>query len=238
MGNVNWRGVTLDSRSAAMMDEVVRLCPGINIDATQGSFSGSVSASAGTHSGCGAIDLAGEGYSNAHRQEIVKQMRRVGWAAWLRTPAQSDWPYHIHGIAVQPGGKGDRGCLHASAHDQVVDYYENRNGLASNGKDDGPRDFVGTTWESYSGGTPPPSGGGDDDMTPEQAQLLGNIGWAVDQIRGTDLPPIRQATDRVVHVQDSTDKTEWGVLDEDQGLRTMVADLAKAVARIEDKLDS
>ncbi len=93
-------------------------------------------------------------------------------------------------------------------------------------------------FDTTTGGTPPPpTGGGDDDMTPEQATLLGNIGWAVDQIRSTDLPPIRKNTDRVVHVQDSTDKTEWGVLDEAQGLRTMVADLQRAVARIEEKLD-
>ena len=60
---------------------------------------------------------------------------------------------------MQPGGKNDRGCLAASAHRQVIDYYENRNGLASGARDDGPRQFVGTTWESYTAANrpqPPP----------------------------------------------------------------------------------
>jgi len=146
---VTWRGVSLDDRTAAMMDEVVRLCPGINIDPSQGSWSGAA-ASAGTHSGCGAIDVTN--LSASECDTVVYSMRRVGGAAWHRTPEQSDWPRHVHMISVQPGGKGDRGCLHASAHDQVIDYYENRNGLASNAPDDATRDFVGVTWESYLAG--------------------------------------------------------------------------------------
>lgn len=144
-----WHGVTLDARSAAMMDEVARLCDGIIIDPTQGSYSGGVSASAGTHDGGGAIDIAAENLPQSHRDKIVYEMRRVGWAAWHRTPDQSDWPHHIHGIAVQPGGKTDRGCLSSGAHEQVHDYHEGRNGLASGAPDDGPRDFVGLTWETY-----------------------------------------------------------------------------------------
>jgi len=141
-----WRGVSLDDRTAAMMDEVVRLCPNFHIDPSQGSWSGAA-ASAGTHSGCGAIDITN--LNAGQCDELVAAMRRVGFAAWHRTPEQSDWVRHVHGIAVQPGGKHDRGCLHSSAHDQVVDYYEGRNGLASGARDDGPRDHVGTTWESY-----------------------------------------------------------------------------------------
>lgn len=153
-----WHGVTLDARSAAMMDEVVRLCPGLNVRPTQGCYSGgSVSASGGTHDGCGAIDLAGQdaGMDNAERNAIRDAMRRVGWAAWVRTPAQSDWPYHIHGIAVQPGGKYDQGCLSSGAYGQQIDYFEGRNGLASGAADDGPRTWVGVTWETYEGGGGP-----------------------------------------------------------------------------------
>jgi len=128
-----------------MMDEVARLVP-FYVDPSQGSWSGAA-ASAGTHSGCGAIDLTN--LSAAQFDELVVAMRRVGFAAWHRTPEQSDWVRHCHGIAVQPGGKWDPGCLHYSAHDQVVDYHEGRNGLASNAPDDGPRQFVGVTWEAY-----------------------------------------------------------------------------------------
>jgi hypothetical protein len=150
-----WRGVTLDARFAAMMEEVARLCPGDIVRPTQGSYSGgSVSASGGTHDGCGAVDLAGQdpGMDTAMRNRIRDASRMVGGAGWVRTPAQSDWPYHIHIIAVQPGGKGDRGCLSSGAHGQVIDYYEGRNGLASGAADDGPRTWVGVTWETYGGG--------------------------------------------------------------------------------------
>ena len=150
-----WRGAYLDDRTAAMMEEVARLCgPNVNVRPTQGSYSGGVAASGGTHDGGGAIDLAGQdaGMDGAERRTIRDNMRRVGFAAWERTPAQSDWPYHLHGIAVQPGGKGDRGCLSSGAHGQVIDYYEGRNGLASGAPDDGPRDWVGVTWETYEQG--------------------------------------------------------------------------------------
>lgn len=147
-----WRGAYLDDRTADMMEEVARLCgPHVNLRPTQGSYSGGVSASGGTHDGCGAIDLAGQdaGMDSAERNTIRDNMRRVGFGAWVRTPDQSDWPYHVHGIAVQPGGKSDRGCLAYAAHDQIVDYFEGRNGLASGAPDDGPREWVGMTWETY-----------------------------------------------------------------------------------------
>lgn len=140
-----WRGVQLDARSAAMMDEVVRLCPGIDIQPSNGSWSG-YGPSAGTHAGAGAVDIKAAGLTPLERSEVVESMRVVGWAAWLRTPYQSDWPWHIHGVAV--------GCpgLSSAAADQVADYRQDRNGLASNLRDDGPRTWpvvVGRTWEEY-----------------------------------------------------------------------------------------
>jgi hypothetical protein len=176
MTQTYWRGALLDERSAAMMDEVALLVPaGTVLRPTQGSYSGGVSASGGTHDGCGAIDLAGQdaGMTTAMRNAIRDAMRQVGWAAWVRTPAQSDWPYHIHGISVQPGGKGDRGCLSSGAHGQVADYYEGRNGLAAGAPDDGPRAWVGVTWETYQG---------DDDMTPEQAKQLSDVSGRLAQL--------------------------------------------------------
>lgn len=149
-----WKGSQFDARTRDMLVEAEQLC-GLNLQPSQGSWSGA-SASAGTHSGCGAYDGC-IGYSAAQMDEAVAALRRVGFAAWRRTSAQGFTP-HVHAIAVQPGGKGDRGCLHASAHDQVVDYYEGRNGLANNGADDGPRSYVGTTWETYQGGKEPEPG--------------------------------------------------------------------------------
>jgi len=73
----------------------------------------------------------------------VKAMRAVGFAAWLRTPAQGNWPYHVHAIAV-----GDKD-LSRGAATQVAEYHRKRNGLANRGRDDGPPGFYGMTWELY-----------------------------------------------------------------------------------------
>lgn len=150
MTRVRWRGVVVDKRTAAMLDELAALTGDVYVRPTQGSYNaGGVAASAGTHDAGGAVDIAAAQLAPSARAVIVREARRVGFAAWLRTPAQSSWPFHIHAIAVQPGGKPDRGILSFGAHQQVIDYYENRNGLASRAPDDGPRDFVGVTFETY-----------------------------------------------------------------------------------------
>lgn len=227
-GRTYWRGVLLDLRTAQMMTEVDRLVgPSVPVRPSQGSWSGAA-ASAGTHSGCGAVDLMNA--THAQCDVIVEAMRRVGFAAWTRTPSQASWPLHVHGIAVQPGGKHDRGCLAPQAALQVVDYFEGRNGLAGGAPDDGPRDYVGVTWETYN------STGKDDDMTPEQAKMLGDINWAINQIRQTDLPPIRRNTDRLVHIHTKVDQIAWGVLDTAQGVRAMVGRLHADVRAIAAKV--
>ena len=149
MSRTTWRGVTVDGRTARMLDEAAQLVGPVYLNPTQGSYSGGVSASAGTHDGCGAVDLMHGSWKVSDYDLVVRELRRVGFAAWHRTPQQSSWPRHVHAIAVQPGGKNDRGCLSSGAHGQVVDYYEGRNGLASRAPDDGPRDHVGVTWETY-----------------------------------------------------------------------------------------
>jgi len=146
--SVTWQGSRFDERTRDMLVEAERLW-GLPLVPSQGSYNSSVGASAGTHAGCGAVDVIVKSNTPAERDRLIEAMRRVGFAAWLRTPSQSDWPWHVHGIAVQPGGRADPGCLHPSAHAQVMDYYAGRNGLASRGADDGPRDWVGTTWEKY-----------------------------------------------------------------------------------------
>lgn len=142
MGRVTWRGVTLDDRTAAMMDEVARNTGNIYVHPTQGSWS-HAAASAGTHSGAGAIDLMHPSWSVADYDTVVFEMRRVGFAAWHRTPQQANWPRHVHGIAIGAQGLAD------GATAQVLAYKAGRNGLASGGPDDGPRQFVDVTWETY-----------------------------------------------------------------------------------------
>ena len=136
------------------------------------------------HSGAGAIDIEAEGLHQSQRDQIVGlAMRKVGWAAWHRTPAQSSWPHHIHGVSMgEPG-------LSPQAYDQTRDYLAGRNGLASNAPDDGPRDFhyVGITWE----GCPAEQAGGeegqghDNDQVGRGAHLpVGCVGDGAHQIGG------------------------------------------------------
>lgn len=101
----------------------------------QGSYSSGVSASAGTHSGGGSLDV------HTMSRAQLATARRMGAAAWNRTRAQGFTP-HCHLVIC--------GCPHASpgAKYQVSEYRAGRNGLANRGNDDGPR--VGyTTWASY-----------------------------------------------------------------------------------------
>jgi len=195
-----WRGVLLDDRSAAMMAEVARLT-GPTVEPSQGSYSTGVSASAGTHSGGGAIDLAAEQLNSAQRDELVAAMRQVGWAAWLRTPAQG-FSYHVHGIAV------DCPDLAPAAAAQVRDYFAGRNGLASRAPDDGPRDWVGVTWETYQQKPKPTPLSLEDDMPTLVLAPSRPAVWVIgstqvaqsgtDTIRktaGPDIPMIEMTTD-------------------------------------------
>jgi hypothetical protein len=119
---------------------------GIGLD--QGSYSTSDPTSAGTHDGGGAVDVTATGLTTAQRWETVRALRTVGFVAWLRTPSQGAWPYHIHAVAVCDPD------LSKPAADQVNDYYFGRNGLADNAADDTPATYrvALTWWERYSRG--------------------------------------------------------------------------------------
>ncbi len=117
----NYGGVTVNRRTAAMLNHAVKIAK-TAFSMFQGSYSSSVAASAGTHSGGGAVDLG------PARDGIVGAMRASGFAAWRRTPAEGFSP-HIHGIAV-----GDP-TVSAGAAQQVRDFNRGLNGLAGGGKD-------------------------------------------------------------------------------------------------------
>jgi hypothetical protein len=111
---------------------------------TQGSYNkGGVKASGGTHDGGGVVDVRARDLGPSERGRAVLALRKVGFAAWLRTPKQAKWPYHIHAVA-----KGDRD-LSRQAHAQVVSYLHGGNGLKHNRADDGPPGFYNMTWELY-----------------------------------------------------------------------------------------
>lgn len=134
-------GRTVNQRTRDMLAEA-RAILGYDLVVTQGSYNpGGVGASAGTHDGGGAVDISVSSLSTTQRWETVKALRTVGFAAWLRTPDQGPWPYHIHAIAI-----GDTD-LSIAARNQVADYYTGRNGLASHAADNTPEAYrVPFTW--------------------------------------------------------------------------------------------
>lgn len=140
--HTTYQGFPFNTRTVAMLKEAQRLA-GITLVVEQGSYSpGDDPTSAGTHDGGGAVDLDAEAMTAAQRTTALTALRRVGFAAWLRNPSQDDWPWHIHGIAVNDTD------LSTSAQKQVGMYYLGRNGLANNGPDDGPQ-VTKVTWEQY-----------------------------------------------------------------------------------------
>ena len=130
-------GVTLNYRTLEMLTIVDRALS-FPIVLTQGSYTSATPQSGGTHDGGGAMDIRAITLTSAQRKTVETELRRVGFAAWIRDPSQGDWPWHIHAIAV-----GDKE-LSDAAKAQVVAYNNNRNGLKNNGPDTGTRLFVGT----------------------------------------------------------------------------------------------
>lgn len=115
---------------AALVATAERL--GYDLTLYQGSYNaGGVSASAGTHDGGGAVDLAPWDHVNK-----VRELRRTGFAAWYRPAIPGLWSSHVHAVLM-----GNR-KLAPSARAQVAAYLRGENGLADRGPDTGPRDFV------------------------------------------------------------------------------------------------
>lgn len=107
-----------------MLKEVERRL-GYELTIYQGSYNaGGVAQSAGTHDGGGAVDVWAREPEN-----VVRVMRQVGFAAWIRNPEQGDWNWHIHGIAI-----ADK-QMSAGAASQVRAYYAGLNGLANGAAD-------------------------------------------------------------------------------------------------------
>lgn len=135
-------GKTVNTRTASMI-KAAETKAGVNFTLTQGSYNpGGVDASAGTHDGGGTVDISVSNLSN--KDAAVKALREVGFAAWERTPAQGFDP-HIHAVAISDTDLAPRAAA------QVGDYFTGKNGLASNGADDGPK-VTKVTYEEYKRG--------------------------------------------------------------------------------------
>lgn len=140
---VTFRGVTLNTRTKAMLLEAERLL-GRQLVLTQGSYNpGGDPSSAGTHDGGGVMDISVDGMTSATRTDVARKLRTVGFAAWVRNPSQGDWPYHIHAVALADTDQSTQ------AQHQSGDYYLGMNGLANRAADDGPPVTPKVTWEEY-----------------------------------------------------------------------------------------
>ncbi|NDU72713.1 peptidoglycan-binding protein [Actinomadura sp. DSM 109109] len=135
-------GAVVNTRTRSMLAEAERLL-GRDLVLDQGSYNpGGDPTSAGTHDGGGVVDVSTEGMDAATRTAVARALRCVGFAAWVRSPAQGDWPWHIHAAAISDTD------LSSQAQHQTGDYYLGLNGLAGRGPDDGPKVTI-RTWEEY-----------------------------------------------------------------------------------------
>ncbi|MGH3503873.1 MAG: hypothetical protein ACRDQA_23705 [Nocardioidaceae bacterium] len=102
----------------------------------QGCWNDTVAASAGTHSGGGAIDV----HPSLATTAGLTAWRDSGVAMWRREPWEGPWGAHAHGVWI--------GCPHLSsgAAYQVTAYRNGRDGLAANRADRFPRPGY-TTWQ-------------------------------------------------------------------------------------------
>ena len=109
---VTYGGRTVNYRTKEMLEQAARIFGRTNgWVITQGSYNKGVGASAGTHDRGGVVDISVSGWSSATRSDAVQALRKAGFFAWLRTPAQG-FAYHIHAVAI-----GDRE-LSPAARDQ------------------------------------------------------------------------------------------------------------------------
>ncbi|WP_106399838.1 peptidoglycan-binding domain-containing protein [Actinocorallia populi] len=135
-------GFVVNARTQGMLAEAERLL-GHGLVLEQGSYNpGGDPTSAGTHDGGGVVDISVQGMTSAARTAAARALRRVGFAAWVRSPAQGDWPWHIHAVALSDTD------LSSQAQHQAGDYYLGLNGLSGRGPDDGPKVTI-RTWEEY-----------------------------------------------------------------------------------------
>jgi hypothetical protein len=124
---IAFRGVTLDQASINAIGRAEHIL-GYALELMQGSWSTSVAASAGTHSGGGALDVRILGMSDAQQIAVVRALRQAGFAAWRRTPSEG-FAYHVHCILI-----GDA-LVSPAAAEQLVQWAAHRNGLANHGAD-------------------------------------------------------------------------------------------------------
>lgn len=151
-------GVRVNTRTRTMLIAADKAVPW-KLRLAQGSYCGLVkarcaAASAGTHDGGGVVDVSVKGMTATRRWRTEQALRRVGFAAWVRTPSQCGgcWSAHIHALAIGDTDLWQRDGRYVN-RDQVADYFVGRNGLSGHKRDNTPQKYrvPFTTWEQYAG---------------------------------------------------------------------------------------
>lgn len=124
------RPCIVNRRTLAMIKKAEKIL-GHKLTIVQGSYVGNdgADASANTHKGGGVVDI--RSWDQPDKMATLKVLRDVGFAAYYRTPAQG-FDEHFHIVAI-----GDHE-LDPQAADQVIDYRNVKNGLASHTADPNP----------------------------------------------------------------------------------------------------
>lgn len=142
-----FEGVKTNDRTVLMVEEARYLFKlrggGTHPRISQGGYSSSVSASAGTH-GKDAMDDATKTFGRERALLWEWCNWEVGFAGWRRVYIAGLWPAHFHKLPKS-------GDLSAAAKDQITQWRQGDNALKSDR--DYPRilssGFVARTWESY-----------------------------------------------------------------------------------------
>jgi endonuclease/exonuclease/phosphatase family metal-dependent hydrolase len=128
---IKWRGFTFD-RYTRFNIEAVERALGFVLWIVQGSYNaGGVAASAGTHDGGGAADFSVRGMTAATIAQVVKALRKQGFAAWYRPP---NWDGRGGGAHIHAELIGNAQAS-AGAKAQWSAFRRFLNGLANNGRD-------------------------------------------------------------------------------------------------------
>ena len=104
---------------------------GKSLKIIQGCFNTGVDASAGTHDGDAVLDVEIFGMDWYQAQKFL---RSLGWAAWVRTPAQG-FSYHIHMVSLPDYKYKFVAKVGQYVPGQVTSYYNHTSGLIGEAPD-------------------------------------------------------------------------------------------------------
>lgn len=139
-----FRGYTFCKHSVPKLRKLAIIIGALYLRFIQGSYNTSTAASAGTHAGGGAGDNDHTQWTETHDNWVMNLAREICLLVyWDRDAISGVWQDHGHWI--------DPHCpnLSPEAAAQVVDFYNNHNGLANDGPDFGSRKTVAQIWDAY-----------------------------------------------------------------------------------------